>query len=109
MGTVTLLVPTWPLAKHPSATKAYEMDLSELIPSGATIATSVWVATVAEGTDATPSAIISGTADLTSDPVVAHLLTAGTDGVTYCLTSTNVLSNGETVIGVAKLVVDDGC
>lgn len=109
MSTITLIVPTWKLAKHSGATKTYAMKMGELIPTGVTISSSTWTATVAEGTDANPSAIISGTADITGDPEVKHLLTAGVDGVTYCVKNTAVLSDGQTIVALAKLVVDDGC
>lgn len=61
-----------------------------------TISTASVAATVYSGTDATPSAIVSGSATI-SGKTVTQSITAGTEGVTYKLVCTITTSLSQTL------------
>lgn len=71
---------------------------------GETISTAVVTATTYSGTDASPSAIISGSATI-SGSNVTQKITAGTLGVTYLLLCTITTSAGQTLSMSAYLTV----
>lgn len=77
--------------------KNYTFDFTSLLASGETISTQAVTAAVYSGTDATPSAIISGAASA-SGSVVTQKITGGTTGVIYELTCTITTSAGQTLI-----------
>lgn len=84
--------------------KNVTFDFTSLLASGETISTQVVTAAVYSGTDAAPSAIISGAASA-SGSVVTQKITGGTTGVIYELTCTITTSLGETLILVGLLAV----
>lgn len=77
-------------------TKTVPFDFTSLLASGETISTKSCAATVYSGTDASPSAIISGSAS-SSGAVVSQLITAGVVGVIYSLVCTITTSAGQTL------------
>jgi hypothetical protein len=83
-------------------------DFVNLLASGETISTASTTAIVHKGTDASPSAIISGAAAI-SGTRVTQLVIDGTDGVTYCLICQITTSAGQTLDGVGTLKVSDDC
>jgi hypothetical protein len=56
-----------------------------LIPLGEAITGATWTCTVLTGTDASASSMLSGTADLSEDPIVTQKVVAGVRGATYNL------------------------
>ena len=69
-----------------SSTNFYAVfDFAQNLPITETISSASVTATVYSGTDASPSAIISGAATI-SGTKVTQTITAGTIGVTYILT-----------------------
>ena len=64
-------------------TRTYQVDFASLLAAGETISSvATTVASVYSGTDASPSAILSGSAS-NSGSVVSQKITAGTLGVIY--------------------------
>ena len=90
--------------KFTGETSSYTVDFVDKIPSGQTISTQVVTASVYSGTDASPSAIISGSATA-SGTQVTQKLTAGTIGVTYELTWTITTSGSLTLIKTGYLSI----
>jgi len=64
------------------------------LATGETISSASTTATVYSGTDASPSAIISGAASI-SGSTVSQKITAGTEGVTYLLLCSATTSTGQ--------------
>lgn len=87
-----------------SETETATFDFSSRLLPGVTISTQVCTAAVYSGTDATPSAIISGAATL-SGAIVSQKITAGTEGVIYEVTCTVTTSDGQTLILVGYLAM----
>ncbi len=85
-------------------TKSITFDFTSLLASGETISTQVVAASVYSGTDATPSALISGSATA-SGAVVTQKVTAGTVGVIYELDCTITTSAGQTLLLSGLLAV----
>jgi len=71
---------------------------------GESLSSAVTTAAVYSGTDASPSAIIDGSASVSS-PNATQSITAGTSGVTYNLTCTGTSSTGQILTIVGYLVV----
>ena len=71
---------------------------------GETLSTASVAATVYSGTDASPSAIVSGSATI-SGANVTQAIVAGTLGVTYKLLCTVTTSLSQTLIQAAYLIV----
>ena len=81
--------------KRPTELGPVTFDFSQSLAAGETISTQVVAATVYSGTDANPSAIISGAATV-SGKVVSQKLTGGVSGVLYQLVCTITTSAGNT-------------
>lgn len=77
-------------------TKTVTFDFTSLLGASETISTQSCTATVYSGTDATPSAIISGSASA-SGAVVSQKITAGTVGVIYYIVCTITTSLSQTL------------
>lgn len=74
--------------KQTGETILYGFDFTDDLATGETISSvegGVIVVTVYSGTDATPSAILSGSPSISGN-IVSQLITAGTSGVKYKLT-----------------------
>lgn len=69
-----------------------------------TISTAVVTASVYSGTDASPSAIVSGSASI-SGAVVTQKITAGVEGTIYKLTCTITTSLSQTLVLPAYLAI----
>jgi hypothetical protein len=80
-------------AKDPSDIVQLAFDLSDVITSPDTIASSTWAVTTVSGYDASPSSLLSG-APATSGYQVKQLFTGGIDGVTYLVRATVTSSTG---------------
>ena len=81
---------------------SFENDLA----SAETISTAVVTATVYSGTDASPSAIVSGSAAI-SGQTVTQLIINGLEGVTYLLECEITTDQSQTVHLPALLPVSD--
>jgi hypothetical protein len=81
-------------AKLVNETKIYAWDFN--LAAGETISTASCAATVFSGTDATPSALISGSSTI-SGAKVTQKLTDGTLGVIYQVLCTITTSLGQTL------------
>lgn len=79
-------------------------DFSSRLGIGETISTQTVTATVYSGTDASPSAIISGSASV-SGAVVTQKLTGGVLGVLYKLLCAVTTSAGQTLQVAAFLAI----
>ena len=83
-------------AKQASETVIFTFDFTSRLTLAETISTASTTATVYSGTDASPSAIISGSATI-SGKTVTQAITAGTLGVTYLLKCQITTSLGQTL------------
>lgn len=90
--------------KPPTDTKFFYFDFTSVLAVGETISTQVCSATVWSGTDANPSAIISGSASA-NGAIVSQLVTAGTLGVVYTLLCTITTSLGQTLTQAGYLAI----
>lgn len=91
-------------SKPPTDTKNFYFDFTGDLAIAETISTQVVTATVWSGTDANPSAVISGSASASGD-VVTQKITAGVEGVTYRLLCTITTSGGQTLTRAGYLVI----
>jgi hypothetical protein len=93
--------------KPASSSDSYVLDFVDSIPAGSSISTQSVTASVYSGTDASPSAIISGSATA-SGTQVTQKVTGGTVGVIYQLTWTVTTSGGLTLkkLGFLAIVPD---
>lgn len=91
-------------SKRAGSTKTYTFDFTSDLAIGETISTQVVAASVYSGTDATPSAIISGVASA-SGTTVTQKITAGVVGVIYELLCTITTSAGQTLTQPGYLAV----
>lgn len=85
-------------------TRTEVFDFTSRLALGETLSTASTAATVYSGTDASPSAVISGSASI-SGGQVSQKVTAGTEGVTYKLICTVTTSAGQTLLLVSFLPV----
>ena len=90
--------------KRVGSTKTYTFDFTSDLAIGETISTQAVTASVYAGTDATPSAIVSGSASA-SGTVVSQKITAGVLGVIYKLICAITTSAGQTLQQVGYLAV----
>lgn len=94
--------------KRTDEIRIYGFDFIDKLPSGDGIASATWTVTTYKGTDASPSAMISG-AEIVSGTIVEQLLTGGTSGVIY-LMECEAVSDGspaQTLHGIGLLEVTD--
>lgn len=88
-----------------SSTNFYAIfDFAQNLAVAETISSASVTATVYSGTDASPSAIISGAATI-SGTKVTQTITAGTIGVTYILTCVIVTSASQSFVQNGYLTV----
>lgn len=92
--------------KSPSATQAVVFDFSSSYAVGttATLASATVTASVWAGVDASPSAIVDGSATV-SGLQATQLFTGGVDGVVYKVQCTAVTSDGQTLVQYGYLAV----
>lgn len=79
-------------------------DFTSRLALAETISTASVTAVTYSGTDASPSAIVSGSASI-SGTNVTQAITAGTEGVTYLLKCTVTTSASQTLVLEAFLVI----
>lgn len=79
-------------------------DFTSRLAVGETISSASTTCVVYSGTDASPSAVISGAAAI-SGAQVTQMITGGTSGVTYLLTCSAVTSTSQTLKLEGFLVV----
>jgi hypothetical protein len=101
MSTTTIF-PT----KLNSASIILSFDMISMLEVGETISGATVDAAVASGIDASPSAVISGSATITGQ-IVTQLVTGGVIGVTYILSCVITTSLGATKIMRGYLAVID--
>lgn len=96
------------LEAKPSGETCTEIfDFTSRLALAETISTATVTAAVYSGTDASPSAVVSGSASI-SGAQVSQKLTAGTLGVTYLLTCTVTTSTSQTLSIFAFLTIVPG-
>ncbi len=92
-------------SKDPSEIIPVTFDFSKVLTSADTNSTATVGATVAKGTDATPAAILLGSASIVG-LVVTQLITGGVGDVTYKLKLTIVTGAGKQYVAGAHLPVE---
>lgn len=92
-------------SKRAGETRVYSFDAVSQLQSGQTVSSAVVTAAVYSGVDATPSAIISGSATVANGRVVSQKITAGLAGVLYTITCTLTLSDSTIIIMSGILAV----
>lgn len=101
MSSFTTLSP-----KHVLADVLVTFDFISQLAVGETISGAAVTATLFSGTDASPSAVISGAASVVG-PIVSQLVVDGTVGVIYLLSCAVTTSSGNTKIMQGYLAVVD--
>ncbi len=91
--------------KFTTETEPLVFDFSRVLASGETLSTCSSSASVVEGTDASPSSLLSGSPSISGNTVVQKV-TAGTSGVLYRIVISTVTSasNTYTLVGDIKVV-----
>jgi len=84
-------------AKRVGETEIFSVDYAALLGDGVTITGATWTVSVKRGTDATPNAMVSGSASIAGS-VVSQKLTGGVAGVSYWPICTATTSDGQTII-----------
>lgn len=85
--------------KHPNDSKYYAMDWSSWLGTGITIATSAWVST---------SGLSLDNDSITDSATKAQVrISGGTSHVTYEVTNTITTSDGQTVVAIFRIEVND--
>ena len=90
--------------KPSSETRTETFDFASRLAAGETLSTAATSCAVYSGTDASPSAVISGSASI-AGTAVAQKITGGTLGVTYLLTCSVTTSAGQTLKLSAYLTI----
>lgn len=90
--------------KYSGDTAIHTFDFTSKLSSGETLSTASVAATVYSGTDASPSALVSGSSTI-SGQKVTQVITAGTEGVTYKLICTVTTSSSQTLTLTAFLTI----
>ncbi len=93
-------------AKRVDEDKLLSFDYKDVLATGETISTQTFTATVVKGTDATPSAIISGSAT-SSGSKATQLVVNGVDGVKYLIQCEITTSQSQKLHGLGYLTVTD--
>lgn len=92
------------MPKPAAATRSVVFEFLGELGAGETISTQSVAASVWSGTDASPSAMISGSASA-SGTQVSQMLTGGVEGVVYNLTCTITTSTGQTLTKSGYLAI----
>ena len=90
--------------KDPTEVLELTMDFTLWLQAGETIVSCPWVCTVSNGTDPSPSAMLSGSPTIAAG-LVKHDVRGGLDGVTYLFEATATTSLGHVYVGRATLEV----
>ncbi len=90
--------------KYAAETRKEVFDFTSRLAVGETLSSASTTATVYSGTDASPSAIISGAASI-AGAQVTQAITAGTLGVTYLLKCSATTSTSQVLLLDAFLVI----
>lgn len=90
--------------KYAAETKKQVFDFASLLAVGETISTQVVTAAVYSGTDASPSALISGSATA-SGTKVTQTITGGLAGVVYTITCSITTSLSQTLRLIGYLTI----
>ena len=92
--------------KDPGETASYAMDFSPTLASGETISSSSVGVSTYSGTDASPSALLSGSSGVTGS-LVQQALTGGSDGVTYRVRFVATTSASRVLVACGYLPVNN--
>jgi hypothetical protein len=90
--------------KFTTEVKSLSFDFSQVLASGETISTAVCTVVVIDGTDSTPSNLLSGGATIIGFKVYQQVQN-GVAGVTYRLVATITTSAGNTLVALGDLPV----
>lgn len=93
--------------KRTGETITLSFDFRKLLGSGETINSALWTCELVEGTDPSPSSMVSGNASI-SGTKVSQLITGGVDGNMYRMICTINTSTSQIVQGTALLEVNNG-
>jgi hypothetical protein len=92
--------------KDPSETIYYGVDFNPLLDAGETVSSATASIRVLSGTDATPSAMLSGSVVINAG-VVSQLIIGGVVGCVYQFSLSAVTSGGQTFIESAPIRIID--
>lgn len=84
--------------------KSLSFDFSQVLASGETLSTSTCTVIVVDGTDATPSNLLSGGTSIIGNKIYQQVHN-GTAGVIYRLIATVTTSAGNTLVALGDLPV----
>lgn len=90
--------------KDPSESRAFVLDFADDLAAGETVTAATFTVTVLEGTDANPSAMLSGAA-VASGTTAAQRLVGGLAGVVYKVRAVVTTSASNTLVGCGTLLV----
>ena len=90
--------------KFTTEVKPLSFDFSQVLASGETISTATCTVLVIDGTDPTPSNILSGGASIIGSKIYQQVQ-SGVAGVTYRLVATITTSAGNTLVALGDLPV----
>lgn len=94
--------------KRTGETISLTFDFKKVLATGETISSAVWTVEVEEGTDASPSAMKSGSSTIDStSKKITQLITGGVDGNTYKMIAQATTSASQIIEGVALLEISD--
>lgn len=82
--------------KRASEQEVFTVDFTSLLGTGETITSAVWSNTLIRGTDATPGAMIQGSATI-AGPLVSQVIKGGTVDGFYAPVCTAQTSTGQTL------------
>ncbi len=94
--------------KAPTEEIVVSFGFAARLKVGETVTAAATTVEVVDGTDATPSAILSGSADITSAPVVAQKIVGGVLGVSYLIQILATTSTGRKIMGARSIAIVKG-
>jgi len=94
--------------KTPAAKEFFTFNFARRLSAGETIVSAAWTVTVKEGTDASPSALLSGSPAI-SGSRVSHLIIGGVADTRYCLQCVATTSAGQEIALTDDVWIRDAC
>lgn len=92
--------------KHPTESRLFGFDFEAELGDGEDLSTATFTMTVVEGTDASPSAMLSGSGVVSGTEALQRVI-GGTAGVLYELKCTVTTTSGNTLVTCAALRVEE--
>lgn len=94
--------------KAPTEEIIISLGFAARLKTGETITEATTTVEVIEGADSAPESILSGSADLSSAPVVAQKIIGGVLGVTYLIKILATTSASRKIMGARALKITQG-